>query len=420
MPYYRDLFRRLRLSSDAVVDAATLRRLPILSKGAIGGDGVRFEPAALPRGEKPGNPTESSGTTGRKVRVVHTEKSRFMFGLLKQREYRWFRYDPAGLLANIRSPDVLPRTDDGALVGPGSTAPFPVWLNVGDFFRTGPFIGFSRFNRPDRMAEWLDRHRPDYLVTNTAIVEHVALARRERPGAHRLGGLEAISEPLTGGMRRNIEESFGIPLDTNYGLNEVGVIASSCRQGGRLHVHTELAHVEIVDDHGNPVPPGAIGRVLVTPLMNPAMPLLRYDTDDLAEAADGPCPCGRTLPAIGRIVGRISRRDCLPEGTEEAVATLRRTVEDLPAGLSTNLRQYQIHQNRDGSYELRLASVAPLPGGLMPHLERSWQSTDRLDIVETDYIAQGERPKYLHFTSDFIAVDAAARAHLAKATGKLT
>jgi len=61
----------------------------------------------------------------------------------------------------------------------------------------------------------------------------------------------------------------------------------------------------IDDEEGRPSARGALGRVLVTTLENHLMPLIRYEIGDYAIAAEGACPCGRTLPRIERIVGRV-------------------------------------------------------------------------------------------------------------------
>ena len=61
--------------------------------------------------------------------------------------------------------------------------------------------------------------------------------------------------------------------------------------------------VEVIDAAGQPCAPGQVGRVVVTPLFNYAMPLLRYELGDYAEVGP-PCPCGRGLPVLTRILGR--------------------------------------------------------------------------------------------------------------------
>ena len=64
--------------------------------------------------------------------------------------------------------------------------------------------------------------------------------------------------------------------------------------------------VEILRD-GRPAAPGETGEVVITDLNNYCMPFIRYRIGDLAEAVDNsqPCSCGRGLPRIGNIDGRV-------------------------------------------------------------------------------------------------------------------
>ena len=59
----------------------------------------------------------------------------------------------------------------------------------------------------------------------------------------------------------------------------------------------------MLDGQGKPCGVGEIGRVVVTPLSNFAMPLIRYDVGDTAEVGP-PCACRRGLPVLTRIIGR--------------------------------------------------------------------------------------------------------------------
>jgi phenylacetate-CoA ligase len=71
--------------------------------------------------------------------------------------------------------------------------------------------------------------------------------------------------------------------------------------------------VEILDDADRPTGPGEIGRVVISTLHNFATPLLRYAIGDYAEVGT-PCPCGRGLPTLHRIVGRQRNMLTLPNG----------------------------------------------------------------------------------------------------------
>jgi phenylacetate-CoA ligase len=70
---------------------------------------------------------------------------------------------------------------------------------------------------------------------------------------------------------------------------------------------------EIIRDDGTPCQPGETGELVVTPLYNYASPLVRYRSGDFVERGQ-PCPCGRTLPTIGRVVGRREHMFQFPDG----------------------------------------------------------------------------------------------------------
>ena len=98
-----------------------------------------------------------------------------------------------------------------------------------------------------------------------------------------------------------------------YSANEVGYIAFRCREQGALHVQSESLLVEVLDDAGQPCAPGETGRVVVTSLHNLATPLLRYEIGDYAEVG-APCKCGRGLPVLARVQGRVRNLVRTPDG----------------------------------------------------------------------------------------------------------
>jgi phenylacetate-CoA ligase len=172
-------------------------------------------------------------------------------------------------------------------------------------------------------------------------------------------------------------------------------------------VHVEHCLCEILDDEGRECAFGETGRLIVTALNNLAMPLIRYDTGDLATAIAGACPCGRTLPAFGEIVGRYSRIAFLPEGTLGLVDILRRCIEEAPADIARDLRQFQIHQFRDNGFEVRLATRLPLPDAFAARIRAAWDSNAGvrafpLRIVEVPEIPRSPGGKFQVFTSDFM------------------
>jgi len=114
-------------------------------------------------------------------------------------------------------------------------------------------------------------------------------------------------------MRNTIEDVFGCPVYIRYGAAEVGRVAAECKNG-RLHVFSFNNHVEVLNSDDSPTLPGDVGRIVVTPLHNLAMPLIRYDIGDLARVSSEPCDCGSCLPCWDEIAGRVSHHFVRSDG----------------------------------------------------------------------------------------------------------
>jgi phenylacetate-CoA ligase len=289
--------------------------------------------------------------------VLWTQRCDTNFAVLKQREARWFRLDPRRVLGELRLDSMLPRRGDGSPGRRRDTLTLARWPNVGRYFHTARVVATGSERPVEELLAWIEKYQVGYLMCNPGVLEQLAFYCGERVVPSALAGMMSISGHLTGAMRSRLETTFGIPVHQNYGLNEVGIVAARCPG---LTVTQTL--VEIVDDTGQPVAPGQPGRVVVTALQNFAMPLLRYDTDDVAVvAAAGPCRCGRTLPSFARIEGRYRRYAFLPPGTRQLVNVLSDTLMRAPATLARELRRYQVHQCRDGSFEFACNSTARCP-----------------------------------------------------------
>jgi phenylacetate-CoA ligase len=115
------------------------------------------------------------------------------------------------------------------------------------------------------------------------------------------------AEPWSEKMREEISERLGIIATDNYGLSEVmgPGVAGECQECNGLHVNEDHFLVEILDPETlEPVMPGEIGELVITTLTKEAFPVIRYRTRDLTRMIPDPCPCGRTLHRIQRIMGR--------------------------------------------------------------------------------------------------------------------
>lgn len=163
-------------------------------------------------------------------------------------------------------------------------------------------------------------------LTSERIREFTTTVRRHRPGllfghAHSLyllacqlkkagvddvrpDGIISTAMPLYDWQRNVIEEVFGVPTTNRYGCEEVSLIACECEKHRGLHVAAESVLTEVEPD----------GKLLVTDLSNPAMPLVRYRIGDVVTAADRVCECGRGLPLLETIEGRDADYVVTPAG----------------------------------------------------------------------------------------------------------
>lgn len=131
------------------------------------------------------------------------------------------------------------------------------------------------------------------------------LAREQEAGRLAIRPALALTgaEWLSPAARERIAAAFGCPVRDTYAASEFMGIAFDCRHG-RLHVNSDWAVLEAVDEEYRPAPPGTASRTtLLTNLANRVQPILRYDLGDSVTMLPSPCPCGSGLPAI-QVEGR--------------------------------------------------------------------------------------------------------------------
>lgn len=409
VPYYRECFAQHGFLPHANTGIEQLLQLPVLKKEQLLENPTAFRARELPRGEKLAGETRSSGTTGQPVRIQHTANSLRLNGLLRVRQFRWYRFDPGKTFASIRLPEQLPRGQPDEVLASGETLRQERWPYLGEYFHTGPHVAYGVTNPVEDQLAWLEREQPDYLLSYAESLEHLALATAGE-STLQLDGMLAISERLTAEMRQRIERAFGGRVFQNYGLNEAGVVAGKCREGDRYHVNTEHCLVEILDSENQPCAHGEQGRLVITVLSNPANPLIRYDTDDLAIQLTDACPCGRTLPSFGDIAGRYSRIAYLPQGSMARVACLRETLGAVDPALLTGLRRYQVAQLGEKNFELRLQSVSPITDALRQVFTHAWleqgYGADELQVAQVDALESDPSGKFQDFRSVYFPQDA--------------
>lgn len=184
---------------------------------------------------------------------------------------------------------------------------------------------FARLTRLSSMqADLIDRLnelQPDVLTGYASVLEALAL----QPNRLKLKNLEYItncSEQLSSRAKARIEEGFGVPVFDHYGTGECLQLADACRGCGGVHINSDWAILETVDDNNQPVPAGTSGaKILVTNLANYVQPFIRYEIGDRVALSAQTCSTANNLPRIERFEGRSAELFWVREGSNDRFLT---------------------------------------------------------------------------------------------------
>jgi phenylacetate-CoA ligase len=289
--------------------------------------------------------------------VLGNARTSLIFGAISLRNQGWHRRDLSLKLCTIKD---LERPTD-----PQKAATFDYphgisadnWTgHIGSLFNTGPAAALHIHTPVDLQAEWLKRHDPGHLMTFpsnlAALLQHCRTAGITYP---RLRSIWTLGEIVTPELRELAHVVLGLPITDVYSSVEVGYIALQCPdQPPHYHAQSEGVLVEVIDQQGQPCKPGEVGRVIVTPLHNFAMPLLRYAIGDYAEVG-GPCRCGRGLPVLTKVLGRTRNMLILPSG-QRIWPLLEGALFSEVAPVS----QFQVVQLSHSLLEVRLVTTRPV------------------------------------------------------------
>ncbi len=345
VPFYRYRLRPLADLAPGALTPERLRSVPVLTRLELQSAGDELVSARIPPEHGSVRDVRTSGSTGRPIRVKSTEVGDLFGAAINLRNRLWHGTNLRGTVAAIQ---VLKHAHENAAA---AGAP----MSWGPLAAPGA-VYFFDIRRPlaEQLA-WLVKVEPDYLMTYPTNL--LALATRSHADGvvlRKLQHVMTMGEVLTDEQRSACRDAWGVDVIDTYSAAEVRTIALQCPAHRHYLVQAESLYVEILDRRGEPCRPGETGRVVISDLHNFATPLIRYDLGDYAEVG-GPCPTGRGLPVLERIVGRTRSMLTYPSG--EVV------WPSLPGSLFTAIapvQQFQLVQTRCDHIEVRLVLAAPL------------------------------------------------------------
>jgi phenylacetate-CoA ligase len=362
--FYRDFYRSRGLAVDALRTVSDLAQLPILSKAIYRERGMEaFCAENVPAYRRLERAT--SGSTGEPFRFCLDRAALPVIFASHLFYDSWFGLRQFDRYVRIIAPPAAPSE-----LPPHTPALYrlreAVMSRLQRFYENWTQRKFCLWEVDEARAEevWrtIEDFKPSFVMGYTSTLATLAdeWQRRGLRLSNPVRGVIVIAETLTHVRRRVIEQYFQAPIINRYGLREFGSwSAQSCSHSpDRFHVNTELVVCEVLRDDGSRAAPGETGRVALTDLWNYAMPLIRYETGDLAVASAGECDCGRGFPMIGQIEGRSL--ECLrtPSGKEISPAILGHYLFVYGVHLEA-VSQYQLVQ--ESAHEARLL-VTPAQG----------------------------------------------------------
>lgn len=250
----------------------------------------------------------TSGTTGTPLSLwIRRENLRYWYALFEARCRRWYG---------------VSRRDRWAIIGGQLVAevgrnepPFWVWnAGLNQLYLSAYHLSLATVRH---YVHALNRHDVRYLWGYSSSLYALAdLAGQEglRPPA--VAAAISNAEPLYDFQRRRIADVCGCPVRATYGMTEMAAGASEC-EAGNLHLWPEAGIIEVwSDDEDTPAQRGEVGRLICTGLINPDMPLVRYEVGDRGalEPDAVSCACGRKLPILRSVEGRLDAVVITPDG----------------------------------------------------------------------------------------------------------
>jgi phenylacetate-CoA ligase len=304
-PYYRAVFDGAKIDWD-LPPFEILAQLPFLSKETLRTRAREL----LTQNPVPRSTTvfKSSGTTGTPTEIYYSPEFHALeIAVPAARNLAWANV-PVGsrrVMFGVRKVCRFDQHDP------------PFWrYSLAEDMAYASIYHLSAKNIPAYL-EFLRKYQPAMIMGYPSALNTIAqyaLEHDDKPAPAK--GIFTTSETVTELVRSNIETAWNCRIYDRYGAVESCLFASQCEHG-RYHVSPEVGVIEIVNEQGQPCASGEMGEVICTGLNNFLQPLIRYRIGDVAcWSTEQICACGRNMPILESIDGRVEDICITPDGRQ--------------------------------------------------------------------------------------------------------
>jgi phenylacetate-CoA ligase len=316
--FYRSRFQDAGITPDLIRSPEDLRLIPILTKEEI----RRNTPHMISRGFEQSELLhfKTGGSTGKSLDIYLTEECSEQRNACARRHDRWTGWEVGEPIAACWGNPHLPVTIREKLLG-SLLSPF-IYLDT---------MSVSEKTVRKFVSEW-QRVKPTLLFGHAHSLYILAQYVRDLCiTSIKPRGILATSMMLMPHERAVIEEVFAVKVTDRYGCEEVSLFSSECEKNEGMHLNIEHLFIEFVKEDGCWAEAGEPGRIIVTDLMNQAMPFIRYQVEDIGVPTDRKCSCGRGLPLMDSVTGRAADFLVKRDGTKVAgVSLIENTLTRIP------------------------------------------------------------------------------------------
>ena len=382
VPFYHQLLNEqgFSLAQFETFDLADLNKLPFLTKEHLRSFGITSLLSS--QKEKSGEFYSSSGSTGTPTKILFSAAM----------HQRW----SALFEARIRNWAGLSINDARGMIGGRRVVP--------EAHSTGPFYRFNRFEKQvyfsayhisgKNASDYIDgmtthdiQYMTGYAMSNYFLARFIEEHHLKAP---QLKAMITSSEKLTIEMRETFQRVYNCKsFDSYSGLEACGLI-SECKYGS-LHISPDVGIIELIKEDGSYAKPGEIGEAICTGLLNYDQPLIRYRIGDLIKlSANQKCECGRQMPIVDEIIGRVEDTVIGKDGRK--MVRFHGVFINIP-----NIIEGQIIQHSLEYFEINIVCSSPLTNNEKVTITQRMESQlgkIQLLITETKSIPRNQNGKF--------------------------
>jgi phenylacetate-CoA ligase len=355
----RSAFWRNRIGTKRVTDIG-LSNLPILTRNDLTKQ-FEAEGSLLPAGgTMRATKNATSGSSGRPVQFFVSEMNEYYNTVRSIAQYFMEGRDLT-LNKTVLKPPLRHQTEAGFVVE--KTVGWLGPLNM--LFKGGicKQINHARPNR-DLLFKELNKDPIGYLVIQPSLVESL-FYDGDISFLHENGTKMFI--PTGEEADSSLRDKFvaaGIPVRANYSSEEVGYIATECKDcPENFHVVQSNVIVELDNRENVVIGNNRLGRVLVTHLHSYATPFMRYDIGDFATLSRG-CRCGHDGPVLSNIYGRAKRLIKHSDGSVSRFGLAAKRILEI-----VKCDEYRIRQTALNTIEVEIGGIDQLSTDQMTALK---------------------------------------------------